>query len=150
MTPTQSALLVGGISGAAASSIASAAGANGWESLAIGATTAVVTGVGTDIIAQHQANEQQRAIAEARATEYYAQMAEEKKAELKKTKVRYIAVDTDKSKDTSPKAKKSVMIWDTQSEKIVGNNVYDVEKPPQTGQVGKFDTYNATYIAMGN
>ena len=150
LTPTQNALLVGGASGAAASSIASAVGAPGWEALAIGTGAAVVTGVATGIIAQHQANETQRRIAEARASEYYTRMVEEKKAVMKKKKVRYIAVDTDNSKETSPQAKKSVMIWDTQSEKIVGNNVYDVQTPPQTGEVGKFDTYNATYIAMGN
>jgi hypothetical protein len=150
LTPTQNALLVGGASGAAASTIASAVGAPAWESLAIGATAAVVTGVATGIIAQHQANEQQRKLAEERAKQYYAQMDAQKKAAMKKKKERYIAVDTDNSKETSPQAKKSVMIWDTQSEQIVGNNVYDVKTPPQTGQVGKFDTYNATYIAMGN
>ena len=53
---------------------------------------------------------------------------------LKKKRVRYIAVDTEKNEKTSPRAKKTVMIWDTQSESIVGNNVYDVEKTPSVGQ----------------
>lgn len=72
-----------------------------------------------------------------------------KKTALKRKKVRYIAVDTVKDKDTSPDAKKSVMIWDTQSEQVVGNNVYDVKSTPEVGQTAKFDTYSATYVGSG-
>ena len=35
--------------------------------------------------------------------------------------------------DTAKGAKKSVMIWDTQSQEVVGNNVYDVKSPPAVG-----------------
>ena len=76
--------------------------------------------------------------------------AEAKKNDLKKKRVRYLAVDTVNSKETSPQAKKSVMIWDTQSEQVVGSKVYDVKTPPETGQTGQFNTYTADYIAMGN
>jgi hypothetical protein len=68
---------------------------------------------------------------------------------LKARKTRYIAVDTEKDEHTSPQAKKSVMIWDTQSQKVVGNNVYDVKSPPPVGSTAKFDTYSAEYIASG-
>ncbi len=150
LTPEQNALLVGGTAGVAGATISSALGAPAWESLAIGAGAAAVTGIATEIIAQHVASEQQRAIAEARARQYYARMAESKKIALKKKNVRYLAVDTVNSKETSPQAKKSVMIWDTKSEQVVGSKVYDVKTPPEAGQTGQFNTYTADYIAMGD
>jgi hypothetical protein len=63
---------------------------------------------------------------------------------------RYIAVDTEKDQRTSPKAKKSVMIWDTQSQEIVGNNVYDVESTPSVGSTARFETYSAEYVGSGS
>ena len=68
---------------------------------------------------------------------------------MKRKRVRYIAVDTEKNEKTSPKAKKAVMIWDTQSESVVGNSVYDVQTPPPVGATAKFDTYSAEYVGSG-
>jgi hypothetical protein len=62
---------------------------------------------------------------------------------------RYIAVDTVKDKRASPKAKKVVMIWDTHSEALVSNNIYEVENPPPVGAKTKFETYSAEYIGAG-
>ncbi len=62
---------------------------------------------------------------------------------------RYIAVDTVKDKRASPKAKKVVMIWDTQAQELVGNNLYDVENPVAVGTIAKFETYAAEYIGAG-
>ena len=59
-------------------------------------------------------------------------------------------MDTEKNEKTSPKAKKAVMIWDTQSETIVGNNVYDVQSPPAVGSTAKFETYSAEYVGSGS
>ena len=42
------------------------------------------------------------------------------------------------------------MIFDTQSNEIVGNNVYDLKAAPQVGQTGKFDTYTAEYVGTGS
>jgi hypothetical protein len=70
-------------------------------------------------------------------------------AALKKTLPRYIAVDTPKDKRSAPGTKKDVMIWDTQSEALVGNNVYDVANPPAIGTTAKFDTYSAQYVGAG-
>ena len=70
-------------------------------------------------------------------------------AEKPKELPRYIAVDTVKDKRASPKAEKVIMIWDTQSESLVGNNIYEVEKPPQKGAKTHFDTYSAEYIGAG-
>ena len=69
---------------------------------------------------------------------------------MKQKKVRYIAVDTEKDARTSANAKKNVMIWDVESEQIVGNNVYDVESTPPVGQTAKFETYAAEYVGTGS
>ena len=149
MTPGENAAVFGGIGAIAGTGIARASGVSTGESLAIGAGTGAVMAMTAYIVAKHQASERQRRIAEERAREYYAHQSEAKKAALKKKKVRYIAVDTVKDKETSPDAKKSVMIWDTQSEQVVGNNVYDVKSTPEVGQTAKFETYSATYVGSG-
>jgi hypothetical protein len=41
------------------------------------------------------------------------------------------------------------MIFDTQTDQVVGNHVYDVKTEPKTGQVGKFETYSAEYVGTG-
>ncbi len=150
MTPGENAAVFGSMAGMAAGGIARAAGASSAESFAIGAATGAVVGITTYIIAKHQATERQRKIAEQRARVYYARLAPEKKTALKKKKVRYIAVDTEKDSKTSPKAEKAVMIWDTQSETIVGNNVYDVQDTPSVGSTAKFETYSAEYVGSGS
>lgn len=70
----------------------------------------------------------------------------EKKPARKKLP-RYIAVDT--VPDARSKGTKSVMIWDTQAEAIVGNNVYDVATPPRMLETVKFETYSAEYVGAG-
>lgn len=62
---------------------------------------------------------------------------------------RYIAVDTVRDKRSSPNAKRVVMIWDTQSEALVGNNVYDVKSTPALGKLVSLDTYSAEYVGTG-
>ena len=74
--------------------------------------------------------------------------AEEKKA-LKKKLPRYIAVETPTDKHSAPGTKKDVMIWDTQNESLVGNNVYDVQSTPTLGAMTKFETYSAQYVGNG-
>ena len=68
---------------------------------------------------------------------------------LKKKLPHYVAIDTPKDKRCSPGTKKDVMIWDTQSEALVSNNVYDVTTPPAVGSTAKFDTYSAQYVGNG-
>jgi hypothetical protein len=77
------------------------------------------------------------------------QPEEPKVAAKPKELPRYIAVDTVKDKRASPTAKKVIMIWDTQSETLVGNNLYDVQNPPPVGAKTHFDTYSAEYIGAG-
>ena len=101
------------------------------------------------IIAQHEATERQREVAEMRARQSYARMSAKRKADMKAKKVRYIAVDTERGQASSPKAKKTVMIYDTQTQKVASNSAYDVEKPPAVGSAAKIDNYSAEYVGSG-
>ncbi|HEY5893237.1 MAG TPA: hypothetical protein VIT91_08410 [Chthoniobacterales bacterium] len=147
MTPGENAGVFGGLAGVGAGIIAKASGASTSDAIAVGAATGVAVGAITYIVAKHQATERQRAIAEARAARAYRAMPPQRKAALKEKKVRYIAVDTERNEQS--KGKKSVMVWDTQSQEVVGNNVYDVEKAPSVGSTAKFDAYNAQYVGTG-
>ena len=97
-----------------------------------------VAAVGAYIIAKHQASERQRKIAEQRARLYMARQEAARKAaaqqsastaKRKTTKPRYIAVKT--VKEENSQGKDQVMIFDTQSNQIVGNNVYDLKSSPR-------------------
>lgn len=147
LTPGENAGVFGGLSGVGAGVIAKASGASTGEAVAVGAATGVLVGAITYIVAKHQATERQRAIAEARAARAYRAMPAQRKAALKQKKVRYIAVDTERTEQSQ--GKKSVMVWDTQNQEVVGNNVYDVEKAPPVGSTAKFDAYNAEYVGTG-
>jgi len=160
LSPGENAAVFGSVAGLAAGGIARAAGASTAESFAIGAATGAVVGITTYIIAKHQATERQRRIAEERARVYQGRLVTNRKREeqtakasgkkyVAKKRPRYIAIDTEKNEKTSPKAKKAVMIWDTQSESVVGNNVYDVQSPPAVGSTAKFETYSAEYVGSG-
>ena len=67
----------------------------------------------------------------------------------KKKLPRYVAVDTVTDKRSAPGTKKAVMVWDTQSETLVGNSVYDVANVPTLGSTAKFETYSAQYVGNG-
>lgn len=41
------------------------------------------------------------------------------------------------------------MLFDTQTEEIVGNNVYDLNGPPPPGTAVKFETYTAEFVGSG-
>ena len=101
------------------------------------------------MLIRHRATEEQKRVAQQRAQVYFTRLAPEKKTVLQKKKVRYIAVDTVRSKETPARAKKTVMVWDTQSGALAGNDVYDLEAPPAIGQTAKFDTYSAEYVGSG-
>lgn len=150
LTPGENAAVFGTGAAIAGGAIARAAGLGVGESIAVGAATGAIVAATTYVIAKRQATERQRRIAEARARAYYRAMPAERKTALKKKRVRYIAVDTVKDERSTPKAKKNVMIWDTESQEVVGNNVYDVEKPPAVGSTAKFETYSAEYVGTGS
>jgi hypothetical protein len=97
---------------------------------------------------RHTATELQRRTAEKNAKIYYAHLAPKKKADLKAKKIRYILVPTVKSAETSTKAKEVRMTWDTQSESLVDNYVYEFENPPAVGTVAKVGGHTAEYTGQ--
>ena|SRR5438874_2727769 len=149
LSPGENAGVAGILGGTAVGGIARASGMSTGQAAATGAAAGALIGTVTYIIAKHEASERQRRIAEERAQRAYAQMSAERKAKLKSKKVRYIAVDTEKDERSAPTAKKTVMVWDTETEKIASDNVYDVKAPPPVGSTSKFDTYSAEYVGSG-
>ncbi len=139
----------------AASDITRATTASGGEAYATGARVQTAAAAATFIIAKHQATQRQRQVATQRARaavqKLQAQRVERpgQPAAKKKKLPRYIAVETVKEKNTVAQAKKAVMIWDTQAQDIVGNNVYDIASPPPVGATTRFETYSAEYVGAG-
>jgi hypothetical protein len=111
--------------------------------------TAAVIATVIYCIAKHEATERQRLVAEQRGRQSYARMSAQRRANMKAKKVRYIAVDTERGAKSSPKARKTVMIYDTQTQRIASNNAYDVEKTPGVGTTAKIDSYSAEYVGSG-
>jgi hypothetical protein len=163
LTPGENAAFFGTVAGLATGIPLAAAGVDSRIAVpaALGAA-ALAAGV-SYVIAKHQASERQRQIAEQRARLYMAQRAAAqqrtartastarasgtKKAKSPK-ETRYIAVKTEK--ESFNKGQSAVMIYDTQSNQIVGNNVYDLKSTPKVGQTSKFDTYTAEYVGTGS
>jgi hypothetical protein len=100
------------------------------------------------IVAVHAATKRQRQVAEERARAAFRKMSTGQRRGPRK--VRYLAVATEQTKaPASRPAAKSVMIWDTQAQEIVGNNVYDIETAPHVGTVSHFETFSAEYVGSG-
>jgi hypothetical protein len=145
MSPEANGALFGAGAGILAGGLASAAGASPAQAVAIGVAAGTVAGVTAYVVAKHKATERQRQYAEERARLAYENANAERKAQYRKR--RYIAVDTVREKDSA--GAKSVMIYDTETQQVVGNNVYDVKQAPKQGTVSKFDTYSAEYVGTG-
>ena len=101
------------------------------------------------MLIRHTATELQRRIAAQNAKTYYAHLGPGKKNELKKKNIRYLAVPTVRSKQTSPKAKEVLMVWDIPRESLVGQNVYELNTAPTVGEVASYDKVRAEYIGKG-
>lgn len=150
LTPGENAGLFGAAAGLATGIPLAAAGVDPAITIPVTAGAAVLAAGSAYVIAKHQATERQRKIAEQRARLYLARLEEQKaqeRAAAKAKKPRYIAVKTEKSKDTEGEP---VMVFDTHSNQIVGNNVYDLKETPQMGQTAKLDTYSVQYVGTGN
>lgn len=157
LSPGENAAVFGAAAGLATGIPLAVAGVNPAVTIPVTAGAAVLAGAGAYIIAKQQATERQRKIAEQRARIYLAKQQQEAEAQAARQaaakpkatkKPRYIAVQT--VKEQSSQGKEQVMIFDTQSNQIVGNNVYDLKSTPQVGQTTKFDTYSAQYVGAGS
>jgi hypothetical protein len=98
---------------------------------------------------RHTATELQKRIAAQNAKAYYARLGAGKKNELKKKNIRYLAVPTVRSKQTSSRAKEVLMIWDIPRESLVGEYVYELDTVPAVGKVASYDKMSAEYIGKG-
>lgn len=70
-----------------------------------------------------------------------------KSAAASRRNARYVAVDVPKSSQS--KGDSQVMLFDTQSASVVGNEVYDLRKAPDLTTKLLFDTYSAEYVGTG-
>ncbi len=143
MTPGESAASVGAGAGVVAGLLGSAAGLSAGQSAALGAGVGLLAAGITYAVAKHEADERQRQVAEANARRVYLAQSAERKAAIRQ-RSRYIAVKTSRNSKSTGAA--SCMVFDTESQRIVGNTVYDCKETPRTGSTAKFDSYNATYV----
>lgn len=154
LSPGENAAVFGVAAGLATGIPLGVAGVNPAITIPVTAGAAALAAGAAYVIAKQQASERQRKIAEQRARLYMAQQkAQQAKAQQasqtaantkKKKQSRYIAVKT--VKEENNQGKEQVMIFDTQSNQVVGNNVYDLKSSPKVGQTTKFDTYTAEYV----
>jgi hypothetical protein len=160
MTPGENAAVFGGAAAAITGGVLALAGVDPSIALAVGAGAGLLAGGAAFVVSKQQATARQRQIAlqNARAAEARmiaqqnkarsssssgTQVAKSKKAPASIPK--YIAVDTVTSQQ-SPTGAKPVMLYDTQSRKIVGNDVYNLKSQPSVGSNKKFDTMTAQYV----
>jgi hypothetical protein len=154
LSPGENAAVFGTAAGLATAIPLAAAGVDSRITVPVSLGAAALAAGGAYVIAKEQASARQRKIAEQRAKLYLAeQKAKEKKAAQtasakKPKKSRYIAVKT--VKEDTNKGASQVMIFDTQSNQVVGNSVYDLKSSPKVGQTSKFDTYTAEYVGTGS
>ena len=59
-----------------------------------------------------------------------------------------IAVDT--APDSRLQGSRAVMLWNTQTQRFVGNSVYDISSPPSKGQVAQWGSTTARYVGSGS
>ena len=140
LTPGESAATIGTTAGVAAGAIGAAAGLRTSQAVALGAGVGLLAAGITYAVAKHEATERQRQVAEANARRAYAAH----RAELRRQNVRYIAVKTVRTPQSQGST--SCMVWDTQSDQVVGNTVYDCKNAPAQGSTAKFDSYSAEYV----
>ena len=151
LTPGENAGVFGAAAGLATGIPLAAAGVDPAITIPVTAGAVAVAAVTAYVISKQQATERQRKIAEQRARLFMArrekQLASQPAAKKAKPS-RFIAVQTEKTAQSQGKA--SVMVFDTKTNEVVGNNVYDLKSAPQVGQTAKFDTYSAQYVGTGN
>jgi hypothetical protein len=100
------------------------------------------------MLIRHTATKLQQQVAEQNARTYIAKLSPEKKQQLKKKKVRYLAVPTVPSKETSPKAKGVLMIWDVPRETLASKTVYELGATPEVGKLAAYDNMVAEYVGQ--
>ena len=144
MTPGESAATLGSIAGIAAGVGGAAAGMRPGQAAALGLGVGAAVAALTYVVARHEANEQQRRIAEANARRAAEIRAARIAANKEKKRTRYIAVKTSRTPQSQGAA--SYMVYDTQKKELVNDQVYDCKQKPKQNEVAKFDSYEAECV----
>jgi hypothetical protein len=153
MSPGENAAVMGGAAGVVTGGVLALAGVDPSITIPVAAGAALLAGGAAYIVSKQQATKRQEQIAleNARAAEAKL-LAQQKKtsssgsvAKKAAKKPKYIAVDTVAS-EQSPAKSKQVMIYDTESKRIVGNSVYNLGRQPQPGSTAKYDMMTAQYV----
>lgn len=161
MSPGENAAIFGGVAAAVTGTALALAGVDPSITIPVAAGAAVLAGGAAFIISKQQATARQRQIALQNARAAEARLLAQQKASTPTRKTssgsvastkkaaaqmpRYIAVDTETSSQ-SPSGAKPVMVYDTQSRNLVGNDVFNLKSRPADGSVKKFDTMTAKYV----
>jgi hypothetical protein len=155
MTPGENAGVAGGLAGAVTGIALGVSGVDPAISIPVAAGAGLVAGGAAYIVSKQQATARQRQIAKANAQaavgKWQAQQPRQTASASKKApakKPRFIAVDTEKTGET-PKGAAPVMVYDTQTNQIVGNNVYNLGQKPKVGSNTSYDTMTAQYVGTG-
>src|SRR4029453_5793333 len=100
------------------------------------------------MLIRHTATKLQQQVAAQNARTYIAKLSPEKKQQLKKKKVRYLAVPTVPGEKTSPKGHEVLMIWDVPRETLANKTVYELSTSLANGTLARYDNMEAEYIGQ--
>jgi hypothetical protein len=130
-------------------------------------TDTVLAAVRNFAVGVYRSTPEQAQVADSRATTEYNRMTPAQKQSMKDKGTRYLAVRTNDptpaqmaeikkdmkkprsrygSGSSAPKKVYCVMIWDTYSKEVVGNQCYAAVKLPQQNEIARFETYTAQYV----
>ena len=97
---------------------------------------------------RHTATEYQRRVAERNAKAFFKQLTPEKKAELKKKKIKTVLIPTVRSPQTSAGAKEVRMRYDLEGESLIDNYTYEFQTPLRNGTIAKVQGLDPEYVGM--
>jgi hypothetical protein len=97
---------------------------------------------------RHTATEYQRKVAEQNAKVFFKQLTPEKKAELKKKKIKTVLIPTVRSKETSPQATDVRMRYDLEGESLIDNYTYEFTTPLKSGTIAQLKDLDPEYVGM--
>jgi hypothetical protein len=97
---------------------------------------------------RHTATEYQRRVAEQNAKAFFKQLTPEKKAELKRKKVKTVLIPTVRSKETSPAAKEVAMRFSLEGESLIDDYAYEFNTPLQAGTIAKIGGLDPEYVGQ--
>jgi hypothetical protein len=97
---------------------------------------------------RHTATEYQRRVAEQNAKAFFSHLTPEKKAELKKKKIKTVLIPTVRSKETSPAAQEVRMRFSLEGESLIDDYAYELPTPLQAGTIAKLNGLDPEYVGQ--